>query len=102
MFRRDQPAVTVGLCTWLACTKLAPDPRRSAAGWTADSEYVFRSEFFFHNGKMMAQIDEQEMVNCEQFSQSFLPGEAGTTFQRPGDLWNGFLEESQFAHRVIL
>jgi hypothetical protein len=51
---------------------------------------------------MMAQIDEQEMVNCEQFSQSFLPGEAGTTFQRPGDLWNGFLEESQFAHRVIL
>jgi hypothetical protein len=56
----DQLAVKVGLCTSLASAKLAPYTWWSATGGTTDSEYVFGSDVFFHNGKMMTQTDVQE------------------------------------------
>ena len=78
MFRRDQPAVAMGLCAWLARTKLTPRSWRSAAGWTADSEYVFGSEFFVHTGKMMAQSQGAGMVNFEQSTNNFIAGAQAT------------------------
>jgi len=44
----------------LTSANFATHSRRRATGWTTDSEYVFGSDVYFHNGKMMTQTDLQE------------------------------------------
>lgn len=48
------------LCAGLAGGKFALLSWRSTTGRTTDSKYLFWSEPFFHNGKMMIEIDVQE------------------------------------------
>ena len=65
MSRMDQvccnpSAVAVRLCAGLAGAKFALLSGRSATGRTMDGKYLFGSEVFFHNGKMMTQTDVQE------------------------------------------
>jgi hypothetical protein len=46
--------------TRLTSAKFTTHSWRRATGWTTDSEYVFGSDVFFHNGKMMTQTDVRE------------------------------------------
>jgi hypothetical protein len=49
----------VRLCAGFAGAKFAVLSGGSATGRTMDGKHLFRSEFVFRNGKMMAQTDVQ-------------------------------------------
>jgi hypothetical protein len=44
----DQSTITMRLCARLASSKLTLFPLTSTTGRTADNEYLFAVEFFFH------------------------------------------------------
>ena len=54
----DQSAVAVRLCAGLAATKFALLSGRGATGRTKESKYLFRSELFFHNGKITSRLSD--------------------------------------------
>ena len=54
-------AVKVGLRASLAGAEFTPYTWWSATGGTTDSEYVFGSDVFFHNGKMMTQTTQTDV-----------------------------------------
>jgi len=49
-----------GVGATLTSANFAMHSRRRATAWITDSEYVFGSDVYFHNGKMMTQTDVEE------------------------------------------
>ena len=64
--RCNPSAVAVRLCAGLAGAKFALFSGRSAAAGTMDGKYLFWSEFFSHDRKIMTLTDIPGMVNCDQ------------------------------------
>jgi hypothetical protein len=59
-----QASIAMRFVPWLPCVELARLPRACATSWTADSQYLFESNFVsFHGWPHTAAIKPEKMVN---------------------------------------